>query len=81
MASFTTVVQTRINPVVMGRVFSFYMSVSLLPSMIGLLSTGFLADNIGIGNTFIIGGALVGIIGVISFFVPSIGKLRDSFMK
>lgn len=81
MASFTTVVQTRINPVVMGRVFSFYMSVSLLPSMVGLLSTGFLADNIGIGNTFIIGGALVGIIGMVSFFVPSIGKLRDSFMK
>ena len=81
MASFTTVVQTRINPVVMGRVFSFYMSVSLLPSMIGLLSTGFLADKIGIGNTFIIGGALVGIIGVVSFFIPSIGKLKDSFMK
>ena len=80
MASFTTVLQTRINPVVMGRVFSFYMSVSLLPSMIGLLSTGFLADNIGIGNTFIIGGVLVGIIGVISFFVPSIRKLRDSFI-
>ena len=80
MASFTTVLQTRINPVVMGRVFSFYMSISLLPSMIGLLSTGFLADNIGIGNTFIIGGVLVGIIGVISFFVPSIRKLRDSFI-
>ena len=81
MASFTTVVQTRINPVVMGRVFSFYMSINLLPSMIGLLSTGFLADNIGIGNTFIIGGVLVGIIGVISFFIPSIRELRDSFMK
>jgi len=80
MASFTTVLQTRINPVVMGRVFSFYMSVSLLPSMIGLLSIGFLADNIGIGNTFIIGGVLVGMIGVISFFVPSIRKLRDSFI-
>lgn len=81
MTSFTTVVQTRINPVVMGRVFSFYMSINLLPSMIGLLSTGFLADNIGIGNTFIIGGVLVGIIGVISFFIPSIRELRDSFMK
>nr|WP_129732441.1 MFS transporter [Parabacteroides goldsteinii] len=80
MASFTTVLQTRINPVVMGRVFSFYMSISLLPSMIGLLSTGFLADNIGIGNTFIIGGVLVGMIGVISFFVPSIRKLRESFI-
>lgn len=81
MASFTTVVQTRINPVVMGRVFSFYMSINLLPSMVGLLSTGFLADNIGIGNTFMIGGILVGTIGVISFFIPSIRMLRDSFIR
>ena len=81
MASFTTVMQTRINPVVMGRVFSFYMSVSLLPSMIGLLSTGFLADNIGIGNTFIIGGVLVGMIGLVSFFQPSIRRLKGSFDK
>ena len=81
MASFTTVLQTRINPVVMGRVFSFYMSISLLPSMIGLLSTGFLADTIGIGNTFIIGGVLVGMIGLISFFQPSIKRLKGSFDK
>ena len=81
MASFTTVVQTRINPVVMGRVFSFYMSVSLLPSMIGLLSTGFLADTIGIGNTFIIGGGLVGVIGVISFALPAIKELKKGFDK
>lgn len=81
MASFTTVVQTRINPAVMGRVFSFYMSVSMLPSMVGLMSTGFLADTIGIGHTFIIGGVLVGIIGVVSFFIPSIMALRNSFRK
>lgn len=80
-ASFTTVVQTRIDPVVMGRVFSFYMSVNMLPSMIGLLSTGFLADTIGIGNTFMIGGILVVLIGVISFFIPSIEDLRNSFRK
>lgn len=81
MASFTTVVQTCINPAVMGRVFSFYMSVSMLPSMIGLMSTGFLADTIGIGHTFIIGGVLVGIIGVVSFFIPSIMALRNSIRK
>lgn len=81
MASFTTVVQTRINPVVMGRVFSFYMSVSLLPSMIGLLSTGFLADTIGIGNTFIIGGGLVEMIGLISFALPAIKELKKGFDK
>lgn len=81
MASFTTVVQTRIDPAVMGRVFSFYISASLLPSMVGLLSTGFLADSIGIGNTFIIGGTVVGLIGVLSFFVPSISYLKKSFDK
>ena len=65
----------------MGRVFSFYMSVNMLPSMIGLLSTGFLADTIGIGNTFMIGGVLVGLIGVASFFIPSIEDLRNSFRR
>lgn len=81
MASFTTVVQARIDPVVMGRVFSFYMSVNMFPSMIGLLSTGFLADTIGIGNTFMIGGVLVGMIGGVSFFLPSIEDLRNSFRR
>ena len=81
MASFTTVVQTRIEPSVMGRVFSFYTSASLLPSMIGLLSTGFLADSIGLGNTFIISGVMLCLIGAISFFIPSIVVLKDSFRK
>lgn len=81
MASFTTVVQTRINPAVMGRVFSFYTSANLLPSMIGLLSTGFLADNIGIGNTFIISGIIICILGILSFSNSSIIYLKKSFNK
>ena len=68
-ATFTTVIQSRIDPGVMGRVFSFYMSFSMLPSMIGLLSTGFLADSIGLGNTFIISGGFLCLIGIISFFI------------
>lgn len=81
MASFTTVVQTRIDPAVMGRVFSFYISASLLPSMVGLLSTGFLADSIGMGRTFMIGGGIVCLIGVLSFANASIRTLRNSFQK
>ena len=74
-ATFTTVIQSRIDPGVMGRVFSFYMSFSMLPSMIGLLSTGFLADSIGLGNTFIISGGFLCLIGIISFFIPSLISL------
>lgn len=79
-ATFTTVIQSRIDPGVMGRVFSFYMSFSMLPSMIGLLSTGFLADSIGLGNTFIISGVLC-LIGIISFFIPSLISLKESFKR
>ena len=80
-ASFTTVIQSRIDPGVMGRVFSFYMSFSMLPSMIGLLSTGFLADSIGLGNTFIISGGFLCLIGIISFFIPSLISLKESFKR
>ena len=80
-ATFTTVIQSRIDPGVMGRVFSFYMSFSMLPSMIGLLSTGFLADSIGLGNTFIISGGFLCLIGIISFFIPSLISLKESFKR
>lgn len=80
-ATFTTVIQSRIDPGVMGRVFSFYMSFSMLPSMIGLLSTGFLADYIGLGNTFIISGGFLCLIGIISFFIPSLISLKESFKR
>ncbi len=74
-ASFTTVLQERINPAMLGRVFSMYFSIALLPSMIGLLSTGFLADTIGISLTFVILGSVIGLIGIASFFVPVLMKL------
>jgi len=74
-ASFTTVLQERINPAMLGRVFSMYFSIALLPSMIGLLSTGFLADTIGISLTFVILGSVIGVIGIVSFFVPELMKL------
>lgn len=80
-ATFTTVIQSRVDPGVMGRVFSFYMSFSMLPSMIGLLSTGFLADSIGLGNTFIISGGFLCLIGIISFFIPSLISLKESFKR
>lgn len=80
-ATFTTVIQSRIDPGVMGRVFSFYMSFSMLPSMIGLLSTGFLADSIGLGNTFIISRGFLCLIGIISFFIPSLISLKESFKR
>jgi DHA3 family macrolide efflux protein-like MFS transporter len=78
MAAFTTIIQTRIPSEVMGRVLSFTFSVGMLPSMLGLLGTGFLADGIGLTNTFMIGGVLMTIVGAYSFMVPSIQYLKRS---
>lgn len=74
-ASFTTIIQEEIDPAMMGRVFSMFYSIAILPSVIGLLSTGFIADYIGIGRTFfILGGAIV-LIGLISFTVSPLMAL------
>lgn len=73
--SFTTILQEKIDPAMLGRVFSMYFSIALLPSMIGLLSTGFLADTVGIALTFVILGSVIGVIGIVSFFVPELMKL------
>ena len=73
--AFTVVVQTMVDPSALGRVFSMYGSITLLPSMIGLLATGFIADNIGITNAFIISGAAIGVMGIGAFLVPAVSRM------
>lgn len=74
-ACFTTIIQEKVDPAMLGRVFSMFFSIALLPSMIGLLSTGFIADYIGISRTFVILGSTISIIGIISFCVPVLMRL------
>lgn len=71
-ACFTTILQERINPAVLGRVFSIFMSASILPSLIGLLGIGYLADFIGISSTFVIFGTAISLVGILSFFSPAV---------
>ncbi|TDS55242.1 MFS transporter [Myroides indicus] len=74
-ASFTTLIQEEIKPNMLGRVFSLYYSLIVIPSVVGLLCTGFIADFIGISQTFVILGLLISLVGVVSFFTPSLMKL------
>lgn len=73
---FTALLQAHIPSSALGRVFSLFGSLSLLPSMLGLLATGFIADSIGISRSFILGGVLILGLGIISFFIPSIMQLE-----
>jgi DHA3 family macrolide efflux protein-like MFS transporter len=73
--SFTVVMQTMVEPAALGRVFSMYTSITLLPSMTGLLATGFIADNIGIVNAFILSGSAVSIMGLSALLVPTVRNM------
>ena len=77
-SSFTVTLQTNIAPEFLGRVFSVYMSITIIPSLLGLLGTGFAADLIGISNSFIIAGVVIAIIGIVAFMIPSVMKLEKS---
>lgn len=67
-ASFISVVQRRIAPSVLGRVLSLYSGLSLLPSILGLLFTGYLAEHVGLSTTFITAGLAIIAIGTLCCF-------------
>lgn len=73
---FTALLQTQIEISFLGRVFSLFDSISLLPSILGLLATGFIADAIGIANVFVICGIAIAMTGLLAFFIPSIMNLE-----
>lgn len=74
-STFIVILQTKIDPAALGRVFSIYDSISLLPTIPGLMATGFIAERIGLLNAFIIAGVATFAVGVIAFFVPAITRL------
>jgi MFS transporter, DHA3 family, macrolide efflux protein len=79
--SFNVVLQTMVEPAALGRVFSIYGSITLLPAMIGLLATGYIADSIGITNAFIISGISIGALGLLAFTVPPVGRMVKREIK
>jgi DHA3 family macrolide efflux protein-like MFS transporter len=80
-STFTGLIQTHINPGVLGRVFSMFYTFSLIPSMLGLIGIGFFADVLGLSTTFILCGGIIVLIGIIAYTVPSAMSLSQESMK
>ena len=74
-AAFTAILQTEVAPQMLGRVFSLYFSMAALPSVVGLIFTGWIAEEIGVPEAFVITGILVMLIGLASFLTPSLLRL------
>ena len=74
-SAFTSLLQEKIDPGLLGRVFSMYFSFIILPAMFGLLGTGFLADTIGLTATFAILGGVIAALGAVSFLIRPLMRL------
>lgn len=77
-AAFMTILQEEVEPDKLGRIFSLYFSIAVLPSIVGLLFTGIIAETIGVPFAFVISGILVILVGIVSFFIPSLMKLGSN---
>ena len=74
-SAFTGILQTKIEPSALGRVFSMYFTVALIPAMLGLIGIGFVADTIGLSTSFFISGIIIICIGISAFFTKPAMKL------
>lgn len=70
-SAFTAIVQTNIDPAALGRVFSMFFTLSLIPCLAGLIGIGFFADGLGITTSFIVCGGVLMLIGILAFMMPS----------
>ena len=62
-----------------GRVFTLLMSFSAAMAPLGLAIAGPVAGLIGVRTWFVIGGAILTLMGVLGFFIPAIMNLeRDA---
>lgn len=75
-SGFTATVQETVKPALLGRVFSMYFSLDVLPTILALICAGFLVDNIGINIVFVIFGFIVFVVGLISFLTPAFKNLN-----
>lgn len=72
---FTTLLQTQFKPNYLGRVFALFDSVSLFPSIIGLLITSVMADSLGIANIFVYCGIAIVLTAIWMMCIPSVRNL------
>ncbi len=74
-SSFTAIIQTNIDPSALGRVFSMYLTLSMIPSLIGLVGIGFFSDYLGLTTTFILCGLIIVVVGIAAFLPSSAIRL------
>lgn len=76
-APVTALMQERVPPEYLGRVFGLYGSVCSLAMPIGLILSGAFADRVGTPRWFVITGALCVLLAVGMYLTPSIRNIDE----
>lgn len=71
----TALMQERIAPEYLGRVFGLYGSVASLAMPIGLFISGTFADSIGVNRWFLITGILIAFIAAVCLVIPAVKNI------
>ena len=74
--SVTALIQTQFETRHLGRVFGLMGSICQIPAIIGLLFTAELADQLGVQNVYIAGGAALCFCAVLVVCIPSVRNLE-----
>lgn len=75
-APITSLLQEKIAPQYLGRVFGIYGSILSFAMPIGLVFSALFSDTIGIANWFVICGGLISILAIIIYCLPSIRTIE-----
>ncbi|NDV58891.1 MFS transporter [Bacteroides sp. 519] len=74
-SAFVSLVQSIIEPGALGRVFSMFSTLNLIPTLIGLVAIGFFAESLGIIPTFLVCGIIMILTGLVAFTASSAMKI------
>jgi DHA3 family macrolide efflux protein-like MFS transporter len=72
------ILQAAVAPEMQGRVFTLVGSLATAMMPLSLAIAGPISDAIGVRPWFVAGGAVFALIGVVSFFVPTIVQIEDN---
>jgi len=70
--------QEKIDPEYLGRVFGVYGSLLSFAMLIGLVVSGVFADIVGVNILFLISGIIITVLSVITIMTPSIRNIEKS---
>jgi DHA3 family macrolide efflux protein-like MFS transporter len=74
--SFFAILQSTVPKEMQGRVIAILMSGTAAMAPLGLAVAGPLADVIGVRVWFLLGGALIMVMGAVGFFVPAVVNIE-----